>query len=347
MMAPNGITRRGRVAAGLVVGIALGVAPVGDVRAQSACGQLGVDCSFHPSSHAPSSKHATPAGAARREQPASPARFATSSSERELALRHANEAGIAAFKSRKWDLAIDYFQHALLLEPSNKLVLENLRNAQEQQAIELRNAREQQAIERARRERDAEQLQLAHFTSRLVAISLPHDVAASVPVPADPRAWTQLAPRVDLTQKLATARSAYRATVPLAKDFVREAIWKVPLEATAEALGPPAPRLLEHAYDVAGAREFGRQYRELVENVTAETFGAAHETVAILGGAGGSVEHVLDTPERVRAMVGQFVSDQLFEEMWSRVKAWGRGYLSAPVADALRDTVLPSASATK
>jgi hypothetical protein len=180
----------------------------------------------------------------------------------------------------------------------------------------------------------------------IVAIASPHDVAALVPVPADPGAWTQLAPAVDLTQeKVAFARTAYRQVVPLANDFVREAVWKTPLEAVAEVAGPPVSKLLARADDASGAHELGRKYRELVENVTAEIFDSAHEAVAILGGAGGSAEHVLDTPERVRAMVGQFVSDQLFEEVWSRTKAWGRGYLGAPINDALRNAVVPAGSA--
>ncbi len=54
---------------------------------------------------------------------------------REHALRTANQRGIAAYKAKKWSLAMQYFEGALLLDPSNELIAENLRQVREREQV--------------------------------------------------------------------------------------------------------------------------------------------------------------------------------------------------------------------
>ena len=149
-----------RLASTTVLGVVLAVIATHDARAQSACAQLGVDCSHPTSSGRPPADPAAAAAAqaAAEAQMREQIRLELDAAQREgaaardRALVRANDAGRKAALAGNLALAIAYFEAELAIDPSNELATRN-----------LHDARERQALERARRELAAEQRQRAIF----------------------------------------------------------------------------------------------------------------------------------------------------------------------------------------
>jgi tetratricopeptide (TPR) repeat protein len=216
--------------------------------------------------------------------------------EQQRAFRDANDRGIAAFKQHKWDQAVQYFEGAQRLDPTNELVSTNLREARDQQVAE-RARRAQAAAPRV-----ASDLRLPPPPSPL-APPPPSALSRAVEVTRD--VWAHTVPRFDISAHFAPARQTYRDAVPLLPEFLRSATF----DAMTETVGHGANMMYHWIESIAAFRELGASYRHvaegLVDRVATEIYTGVDQTEA---GAND---------------VTQFSAEATSNSLWGEVQGWG------------------------
>ena len=215
------------------------------------------------------------------------------SEEQQRAFRRANDRGIEAFKHKQWDLAVQSFEGAQRLDPSNALVADN-----------LQHSRDEQAAERARR---------AAATAPIHAsdLRLPPPPSPLPPPPTPPLvvaldsardAWARTMPAFDLSQRLAPWRQAARDAAGLLPDFLKSALFDGMAE-HAKIAPHHWVEMIQSTTDLSAA--YNKAATGLVDRTATEIYTGTDQTAA--GGED----------------VTQFATDKARESIWDNVKAWG------------------------
>jgi hypothetical protein len=216
--------------------------------------------------------------------------------EQQHAFRDANDRGIAAFKQHKWDQAVQYFEGAQRLDPTNELVSTNLREARNQQVAE--RARRAQALA----PHVASDLRLPPPPTPFIA---PPPTALTRAVEATRDAWARTVPRFDISAYLAPARQAYRDAVPLLPEFLRSTTF----DAMTDTVGHGGNTMYHWVESIAAFRELGAGYRLVVERLFAGFTTEIYTGVSQTEPGGNDVN--------------QFAAEGASKSVFGEVQGWG------------------------